>query len=85
MEKMFIHIAKRNSFSEELKTKYANSIVFIKDSGEIFTHGQFYGLSIGWQKRIIDAEGGVAALREAIKALQAINAFTAISDGTHTA
>lgn len=85
MEKMFVHIAKRSSFSEELKTKYANSIVFIKDSGEIFTHGQFYGLSIGWQKRITDAENEIAALREATKALQAINAFTAISDGTHTA
>lgn len=82
---MFVHIAKRNSFNEELKAKYANSIVFIKDSGEIFTHGQFYGLSIGWQTRIINAENGIAALREAVAALQAINAFTAISDGTHTA
>lgn len=85
MEKMFIHIAKRESFSEELKTKYANSIVFIKDSGEIFTHGQFYGLSIGWQRRIIEAENKIAAYKVAIEALQAINAFTAISDGTHTA
>lgn len=85
MEKMFVHIAKRNSFSDELKTKYANSIVFIKDSGEIFTHGQFYGLSTGWQNRIIGAENEIAALREATQALQAINAFTAISDGTHTA
>lgn len=85
MEKMFVHIAKRESFSEELKTKYANSIVFIKDSGEIFTHGKFYGLSIGWQNRIIDAENEIDALQEATRALQAINAFTAISDGTHTA
>lgn len=85
MEKMFVHIAKRNSFNEELQAKYANSIVFIKDSGEIFTHGQFYGLSIGWQTRIINAENGIAALREAVAALQEINAFTAISDGTHTA
>ena len=85
MEKMFVHIARRESFSDELKAKYANSIVFIKDSGEIFTHGQFYGLSIGWQKRITDAENEIVALREATKALQAINAFTAISDGTHTA
>lgn len=85
MEKMFIHIQKRESFNEELQTKYANSIVFIKDSGEIFTHGKFYGLSIGWQNRIIDAEKDVDALRLAVKALQEINAFTAISDGTHTA
>lgn len=85
MEKMFVHIAKRNSFNEELQAKYINSIVFIKDSGEIFTHGEFYGLSIGWQNRIITAENEIDALQEATKALQEINAFTAISDGTHTA
>ena len=85
MEKMFIHIAKRESFSDALKTKYANSIVFIKDSGEIFTHGKFYGLSIGWQKRITDAENDIKALRLAVQALQEINPFTAISDGTNTA
>ena len=85
MEKMFIHIQKRESFSTELQTKYANSIVFIKDSGEIFTHGKFYGLSIGWQNRIISAEKEIDALQLAVQALQEINAFTAISDGTHTA
>lgn len=85
MEKMFVHIAKRESFSEELKTKYMNSIVFIKDSGEIFTHGQFYGLSTGWQNRIISAENDIKALRLAVQALQEIHPFTAISDGTHTA
>ena len=85
MEKMFIHIAKRESFSTALQTKYMNSIVFIKDSGEIFTHGKFYGLSIGWQNRIISAENEIDALQTAVQALQAINAFTAISDGTHTA
>ena len=82
---MFVHIASRSSFSEELQTKYMNSIVFIKDSGEIFTHGKFYGLSIGWQNRIISAENNIKALRLAVQALQEINAFTAISDGTHTA
>lgn len=85
MEKMFVHIAKRNSFNEELQAKYINSIVFIKDSGEIFTHGKFYGLSTGWQNRIINAEKEVDALQIAVRALQEINAFTAISDGTHTA
>ena len=85
MEKMFIHIAKRESFSTELQTKYMNSIVFIKDSGEIFTHGKFYGLSIGWQNRIISAEKDIDALQLAVKALKEINPFTAISDGTHTA
>lgn len=85
MEKMFVHIARRSSFNEELQTKYFNSIVFIKDSGEIFTHGNFYGLSTGWQNRIINAENEIDALQEAVRALQATNAFTAISDGTHTA
>ena len=85
MEKMFIHIAKRESFSTALQTKYMNSIVFIKDSGEIFTHGKFYGLSLGWQNRIITAENDIKALRLAVQALQEINAFTTISDGTHTA
>lgn len=85
MEKMFVHIAKRESFSTELQNKYVNSIVFIKDSGEIFTHGKFYGLSTGWQNRIITAENEIDALQEATRALQAINAFTTISDGTHTA
>ena len=85
MEKMFIHIAKRESFSTELQTKYRNSIVFIKDSGEIFTHGKFYGLSIGWQNRIINAEREIDALQLAVQALQEINPFTTISDGTHTA
>lgn len=85
MEKMFIHIAKRESFSDALQTKYMNSIVFIKDSGEIFTHGKFYGLSIGWQNRIINAENDIKALQLAVQALQEINAFEAISDGTHTA
>ena len=85
MEKMFVHIAKRESFSTELQTKYMNSIVFIKDSGEIFTHGKFYGLSIGWQNRIISAENEIDALQTAVQALKEINPFTAISDGTHTA
>ena len=85
MEKMFVHIARRSSFSEELKTKYMNSIVFIKDSGEIFTHGNFYGLSTGWQNRIIAAENDIDALQVAVQALQEINPFTSISDGTHTA
>lgn len=85
MEKMFVHIASKTSFSTELQTKYANSIVFIKDSGEIFTHGKFYGLSLEWQNKITTAESEIDALQAAVSALQAINAFTSISDGTHTA
>ena len=82
---MFVHIANKSSFSQELQTKYANSIVFIKDSGEIFTHGKFYSLSSDWQEKITTAESEIDALQVAVKALQAINAFTTISDGTNTA
>ena len=82
---MFVHIASKVSFTTELQTKYANSIVFIKDSGEIFTHGKFYGLSSEWQEKITTAESEIDALQAAVKALQAINAFTTISDGTNTA
>lgn len=85
MEKMFVHIASKVSFTTELQTQYANSIVFIKDSGEIFTHGKFYGLSSEWQEKITTAESEIDALQVAVKALQAINAFTTISDGTNTA
>lgn len=82
---MFVHIASKVSFTTELQTKYANSIVFIKDSGEIFTHGKFYGLSSEWQEKITTAESEIDALQAAVTALQAINAFTTISDGTNTA
>lgn len=85
MEKMFIHIASKASFSAELQAKYAKSIVFIKDSGEIFTHGKFYGLSTEWQNRITTAESEIDTLQAAVNALQAINAFTTISDGTNNA
>ena len=85
MEKMFVHIASKSSFSDALKLKYANSIVFIKDTGEIFTHGKFYSISLEWQEKITNAKDQLDALQKAVQALQKINAFTAISDGTHTA
>lgn len=82
---MFVHIASKASFTADLQAQCTNSIVFIKDSGEIFTHGKFYGLSSEWQEKITTAESEIDALQEAVKALQAINAFTTISDGTNTA
>lgn len=82
---MFVHIASKASFTTDLQAQYTNSIVFIKDSGEIFTHGKFYGLSSEWQEKITTAESEIDALQAAVKALQAINAFTTISDGTNTA
>ena len=85
MEKMFVHIASKSSFSDALKLKYANSIVFIKDTGEIFTHGKFYSISLEWQEKITNAKNQLDALQNAVNALKEIHAFTAISDGTHTA
>lgn len=85
MEKIFVHIAKKLSFTTELQTKYTNSIVFIKDSGEIYTHGKFYGLSTEWQNRITSAESDIDALQLAVAALQEIHPFTTISDGVNSA
>lgn len=85
MEKIFVHIAKKSSFTTELQTKYTNSIVFIKDSGEIYTHGKFYGLSTEWQNRITSAESDIDALQLAVAALQEIHPFTTISDGVNSA
>ena len=85
MEKIFVHIAKKSSFTSELQTKYTNSIVFIKDSGEIYTHGKFYGLSTEWQNRITSAESDIDALQLAVAALQEIHPFTTISDGVNSA
>ncbi len=75
---MFVHIAKKASFTTALQTKYTNSIVFIKDTQEIWTHGTFYAIPDTYKTKITD-------LQSAISALQAIYAFTTISDGTNTA
>ena len=85
MEKIFVHIVKKSSFTTELQTKYTNSIVFIKDSGEIYTHGKFYSLSTEWQNRITSAESDIDALQLAVTALQEIHPFTTISDGINSA
>ena len=53
---MFVHIASKASFTTDLQAQYTNSIVFIKDSGEIFTHGKFYGVSLEWQNKITTAK-----------------------------
>lgn len=75
---MFIHIAKKATFTDTLKTKYTNSIVFIQDSQEIWTHGTFYAIPDTYKTKITN-------LQTALAALQAIYSFTTISDGTHNA
>ncbi len=78
MEKIFVHIAKKASFTSALQTKYTNSIVFIKDTQEIWTHGTFYAIPDTYKDKITN-------LQTAVEALQAIYSFTTISDGTNTA
>lgn len=75
MEKMFVHIAKKATFTEELQTQYANCIVFIQDSQEIFTHGTFYGVSSDFASRVTDLE----SFKDALKC------FSKVSNGTTTA
>ena len=77
-EKMFIHIQKKTTFTEELQQKYTNSIVFIKDTQEIWTHGTFYAIPEEYKNKI-------TSLESAIGALQAIKAFSKISDGQQVA
>lgn len=43
MEKMFIHIKQGVTFTDELKKKYTNSIVFDDNTGTIWTHEKQYG------------------------------------------
>ena len=77
-EKMFIHIQSKTTFTEELQQKYTNSIVFIKDTQEIWTHGTFYAIPEAYKNKITSLESAVAAL-------QAIKAFSKISDGQQVA
>lgn len=48
INKKLIHFNKKEDFSKEVANGNIlnHSIVFIKDSKEIFTHGEFYGQSI---------------------------------------
>lgn len=78
MEKMFIHVAKKASFTSELQSKYVNSIVFIKDTQEIWTHGTFYAIPEAYKNKI-------TSLESAVEALETSYSFTAITDGKTTA
>ena len=72
---MFVHIAKKATFTEELQTKYTNCIVFIQDTQEIFTHGTFYGVSTEFAEKVTDLESFKNALK----------CFSKVSNGTTTA
>lgn len=78
MNKMFVHVAKKATFTTELQEQYDNSIVFIKDTQEIYTHGQYYAIPEAYKNKITSLETAVAAL-------QAAKAFSKVSDGTNVA
>ena len=75
---MFVHVAKKSTFTSELQEQYTNSIVFIKDSQEIYTHGTFYAIPDSYK-------GKITSLESAVAALQAAKAFSKVSDGTNVA
>lgn len=79
-EKMFIHIAKKASFTSELQTKYnaSKSIVFIQDSQEIWNRGTFYAIPETYKSKI-------TSLESAVEALESAYGFNTISDGKNTA
>ena len=60
---MFVHVAKKSTFTSELQEQYTNSIVFIKDSQEIYTHGTFYAIPDSYKGKITSLESAVAALQ----------------------
>lgn len=75
---MFVHIAKKSTFTSALEAKYVNSIVFIQDTQEIWTHGTFYAIPDSYKNQINSVETAVAAL-------QKVYSFGSITDGTNTA
>lgn len=83
MSKLFVHFNSKADFqAATIGTQYDNnSIVFIKDSQEIWTHGTFYGIPDSYKNKITDLETAVSALQAA----QAANfAVRKVSDGTNT-
>lgn len=78
MTKMFVHVAKKATFTAELQEQYDNSIVFIKDTQEIYTHGQFYAIPEAYKNKITSLESAVAACKAA-------KAFSKVSDGNNIA
>ena len=85
MAQRFVYVKTKSSFTSTEENTYANSIVFIEDSKEIFTHGQYFGISTDYAQKITTAESEIDALQAALSALQTTYAFTTISDGSNSA
>jgi hypothetical protein len=58
----FVHIAKKETFTTALQNTHINNIVFIKDTQEIWTHGQYYAIPDSYKTKITNLETAVKAL-----------------------
>jgi len=65
--KRFVHFSTKAAFNAAtLGTEYTNeSIVFIKDTQEIWTHGTFYSIPDTYKDKVTSLETAVAALQTA--------------------
>lgn len=83
MAKMFVHVAQKATIQDW--AQYDNMIVFVKDTNEIYTHGQFYGLPAATAEKITNLDTAVKALQEAIvtkvSGVTAGDKVLAITDG----
>lgn len=80
MGKLFIHFKTKAAFTAAaLGTDYTNnSIVFIQDSQEIWTHGTFYAIPDTYKNKITNLETAVSALQTSVAETYAVKK---ISDG----
>ena len=46
IENLFLHFKTKDAFTAQLENISEDSIVFIKDSKEVYTHGQYYSCSV---------------------------------------
>lgn len=69
MANIFVHFNKKSTFeSATLGKEYTNdSLVFIKDTQEIWTHGVYYAIPDAWKTRITALEGKVTNLEASDK------------------
>ncbi len=83
MANRFVHFNTKATFNTAtLGTEYNNnSIVFIKDTQEIWTHGTFYAIPDSYKTKITSLETAVSALQEA---QASAFAFKSVTDGTTT-
>ncbi len=83
MAKLFVHFNTKAAFTAAtLGTEYTNnSIVFIKDTQEIWTHDTYYAIPDSYKSKITDLESAVAALQAAQASSFSVKK---VSDGTNT-